>query len=253
MTESLTVLHLLIDFHKDAKRQGPGSLEATKRALDIIGFSNKENLKIADIGCGTGAQTIALAQNSCAEITAVDLFPEFLEKLDEKSKRLNLTGRIKTIACSMEELNFSEEEFDIIWSEGTIYIMGFENGIKQWKKYLKNEGYLAVSEICWKTNKRPEELDRYWNEAYPDINTPSCKIKQLENNGYSPVAFFMLPDNCWIDNYYKPILDRIDSFLDKHNHNIQAVELINNERKEIEMYEKYNEYFGYSFFIAKKR
>ncbi len=107
------------------------------KALNLIGVDKNYKLKIADIGCGSGAHTIVLAQNTNGQITAVDLFPEFLGKLDNKAKELGLHNRIKILEKSMEDLPFDNEEFDIIWSEGAIYNMGFETGLKEWKNYLK--------------------------------------------------------------------------------------------------------------------
>jgi SAM-dependent methyltransferase len=63
-------------------------------------------------------------------------------------------NKITTLEKSMDALDFDDETFDIIWSEGAIYIMGFETGVKQWRNFLKPGGYLAVSEITWLTNKR---------------------------------------------------------------------------------------------------
>lgn len=80
----MTEIELLVDFHKNAERQGPGSFIETMKALNLIGVDKKEALKIADIGCGSGAHTIALAQNTNGQITAVDLFSEFLEKFRTK-------------------------------------------------------------------------------------------------------------------------------------------------------------------------
>ena len=154
-------LELLIDLHKDAKRQGPGATAETIKALNLIGVGKDAKLKIADIGCGTGAQTIVLAQNTNAHITAVDFLPEFLDKLDINAKKLGLGGRIKTVNKNMEDLSFENESLDIIWAEGAIYNVGFENGVKQWGNYLKNGGYLAVSEITWITEKRPKEVEDY--------------------------------------------------------------------------------------------
>ena len=166
----MTELELLVDFHKDAERQGPGSSFETKKALNFININKDQKLKVADIGCGSGAQTITLAQNIEGQITAVDLFPEFLDKLNLRSEELGIKERITTLKKSMEDLPFDNEEFDIIWSEGAIYNMGFEAGIKKWKDYLKTGGYLAVSEITWTTNSRPKEIEEYWNNEYPEID-----------------------------------------------------------------------------------
>ena len=248
----MTELELLVDFHKDAERQGPGSSLETTKALNFININKGHKLKIADIGCGSGAQTITLAQNIEGHITAVDLFPEFLDKLNVRSEELGIQERIKTIEKSMEDLPFDNEEFDIVWSEGAIYNMGFEAGIKKWKNYLKPGGYLGVSEITWITNSRPKEVEEYWNMEYPEIDTASNKIKILEENGYSPVGYFVLLQNSWIDNYYKPIEERFSSFLEKHNNSEIARNIVEAEKEEIKLYKKYKDYYSYGFYIARK-
>lgn len=111
------------------------------------------------------------------QITAVDLFHEFLDELNEKSQKLGLKEKIKTLEKSMDELPFKNEEFDIIWEEGAIYNIVFENGVKNWKDFLKSGGYLAVSEITWITNFRPKEIEDFWTQEYPEIDTASKKSK----------------------------------------------------------------------------
>jgi len=248
----MTELELLIDFHKDAERQGPGSTADTLRALSFIDLDRYRPLAIADIGCGTGAQTLTLAQNLEGQITAVDLFPQFLDKLQANARTLGLGDKITTLEHSMEELPFEEAAFDIIWSEGAIYIMGFEAGIKQWKRFLKPGGYLALSEITWLPHERPEEIEAYWNEAYPEIGTASSKIKQLEENGYKLSGYFPLPESSWMEHYYQPIESRMEAFLTKHDHSESAAALVKNEKEEIKKYRTYKDYLSYGFYIAKK-
>ena len=248
----MTELELLVDFHKDAERQGPGSSFETIKALNLININKKHKLKIVDIGCGSGGQTITLAQNIEGLITAVDLFPEFLGKLNSKAKELGLQDKITTLEKSMEELPFNNEEFDIIWSEGAIYNIGFETGIKKWKSYLKDGGYIAVSEITWTTNSRPKEIEEHWKNEYPEIDTASNKIRILEENGYLPVGYFVLPQNCWINNYYKPMEKRFSTFLEKHNNSEMARNMVDLEKEEIRKYQKYKDYYSYGFYIAKK-
>jgi len=248
----MTELELLVDFHKDAERQGPGSSYETIKALDLTGIDKTDDLKIADIGCGSGAQTIVLAQNTNGQVTGVDLFPEFLDKLDHKAIELKLGDKITTLKKSMEDLPFDNEEFDIIWSEGAIYNVGFEAGIKKWNDYLKTGGYLAVSEITWTTNSRPKELEEFWNEEYPEIDTASNKIRKLETNGYLPVGYFFLTQNSWLDNYYIPMEKRFSAFLEKHNNSELAKNVVELHKEEVALYKKYKDYYSYGFYIAKK-
>ena len=248
----MTELELMVDFHKNAERQGPGSANETLRALEFIEISKNKDLNIADIGCGSGGQTITLAQNVQGRITAVDLFPEFLDKLNSMSKESGFEKRIKTIQASMDNLPFGDEEFDIIWSEGADYNIGFRKGISDWREYLKTGGCLAASEITWTTGSRPQEIEDYWNHEYPEIDTASGKIKALEENGYSPVGFFILSQKSWLDNYYKPMENRFADFLERHENSEAVKRIVEEHKEEISIYQKYKDYYSYGFYIARK-
>ena len=248
----MTELELIIDLHKNSERQGPGSEEETLKALDFMDLPRDRELKITDIGCGSGGQTITLAKNLNGQITAVDLFPEFLDELNEKSQKKGLTEKIIRLEKSMDDLPFNDKEFDIVWSEGAIYNIGFESGIKKWKNYLKVGGYLAVSEITWITNSRPKEIEEFWTQEYPEIDTASNKIKILENNGYTLVGYFYLTQNSWIENYNKPMEARFETFLKRNNNSELARKVVKENKVEIELYQKYKDYYSYGFYIAKK-
>jgi ubiquinone/menaquinone biosynthesis C-methylase UbiE len=247
----MTDFELLIDFHQNAERQGPGSNTDTLKALSFIDSNNK-TFNIADIGCGAGSQTLTLAKHINGKITAIDLFPQFLEKLNEKAIESGLDHKISTLAKSMDNLTFAKDSFDIIWAEGSIYIIGFEKGIKKWKEFLKPGGYIAVSEITWLTNERPEEIENHWNQEYPEIDTASAKIKILEENGFSLTGYFVLPPESWLNNYYKPMEERFEKFLEKHNYSDVAKSIVDAEQDEIYKYNKYKEYYSYGFYIARK-
>lgn len=249
----MTELELIIDLHKNSERQGPGSVEDTLKALDLLNLPTDQNLKVADIGCGSGGQTILLAKILNGQITAVDLFPEFLKELDEKSQNLGLKDKIVTLEKSMDDLPFKKEEFDLIWSEGAIYNIGFENGLKKWKDYLKTGGYLAVSEITWITQTRPEEIEEFWKSEYPEIDVASNKIKQLENNGYTLVGYFYLSPNSWIETYYKPMQARFENFLKRNNNSELAKKVVEDHQAEIDLFLKFKDYYSYGFYIAKKK
>jgi ubiquinone/menaquinone biosynthesis C-methylase UbiE len=125
---------LICEFFSGMERQGPGSPEATIKALSFIDNINEKS-NIADLGCGTGGQTIILAQNITGNITGIDLFPGFIDKLNDNARKLNLQNRVKGVIGSMGELDFQLNELDLIWSEGAIYNIGFEKGLNYWNKF----------------------------------------------------------------------------------------------------------------------
>jgi cyclopropane fatty-acyl-phospholipid synthase-like methyltransferase len=243
---------LLLDLHRTAARQGPGGEAETRRALELAMVDRSCLLKVADIGCGTGASTLVLAQELNGTITAVDIFPEFLEILQSKVRLHGLTDKIALLACSMEALPFADGEFDVIWSEGAVYNMGFEKGIARWKGFLKPGGMMIISEITWLSSTRPLDLQAYWEKEYPEIDTASSKIGILERHGYTPEAYFVLPKHCWLENYYLPMQNRFADFLQRNGPSEQAMAIVDTEKTEIAMYEKYNAYYSYGFYVARK-
>jgi ubiquinone/menaquinone biosynthesis C-methylase UbiE len=243
---------LLIDLHKRGDRQGPGGEAETERALDLARVDRTTPLKVADIGCGTGASTLVLARLLNARITAVDFLQDFLDVLEERAATMGVADRISTLACSMDELPFADEELDVIWSEGAIYNIGFEKGVANWRRYLKAGGLLVASEITWITGSRPPELQKHWDAEYPEIDVASAKIRLLETYGYSPVGYFVLPESCWIDQYYRPMQARFEDFLSRNGNSEEARAIVAAEQHEIDLYERYKAHVSYGVYVARK-
>jgi ubiquinone/menaquinone biosynthesis C-methylase UbiE len=243
--------NLICEYFSSVERQGPGSPEVTVKALNFIEHLTDQSC-IADIGCGTGGQTMVLAQHAPGNITGIDLFPNFIDQFNRNAGKLNLENRVKGIVGSMDNLPFQQEAFDLIWSEGAIYNIGFKRGLSEWRKFLKTGGYIAVTEASWFTEERPTEINSFWQDAYAEIDTIPNKVAQLQAAGYIPVATFILPENCWTEHYYIPQIPAHEAFLKKYPSNITAEELVASQQHETALYNKYKAYYGYTFYIGKK-
>lgn len=243
--------NLICEYFSHVERQGPGSPEVTVKALGFIENLTKDS-RIADLGCGTGGQTMVLARHTPGKITGLDLFPVFIDLFNHNAEKHGIADRVKGLVGTMEKLPFAKESLDLIWSEGAIYNIGFERGLKEWREYLKPGGYIAVTEACWFTGKRPAEIEEFWNDAYPDIDIISNKLAQLEKAGFVPLATFLLPEYCWTEHFFAPQQTVQKDFLVKYAGNKVAEAFVANMVREDELYEKYSDYYGYAFFIAKK-
>lgn len=232
-------------------RQGPGSIEATKKALSFIPELS-EDAQIADIGCGTGTQTLTLAKNTKGYVTGIDLFPNFTEKLNSRAKKQNLSNKVKAITGDMTKLTIAENSLDLLWSEGAIYNIGFEKGINEWKRFIKKGGYIAVTDATWFTKNRPAEIEKFWADAYNEVTTPEIKIAQILKAEYKFIASFVLPTECWTTNYYEPQKSVQKKMLEERKDDKSFAEFIAMQRHEAQMYEKYKSYYGYVFYIAQK-
>ncbi len=232
-------------------RQGPGSTEATRKAFSLVP-PLPNDAKILDVGCGSGTQTRVLATLTDRPITAVDNHQPFLDSIAKWAEEHGESGRIKTVCASMDALPFEMGQFNLIWSEGAIFIIGFEQGLAAWKPLLKKGGYLVVSDAAWFEPNPPEELMQWWKaEGY----TPATEEElagRVKNAGLRLVATYRLPEEGWWENYYVPMLARIAELRKTHGSVPENAAILDSLEAEAETYRKFKRYYGYTFFVMQK-
>lgn len=247
-------MNIFFEIHKDIPREGPGDDASTKKAFKSLkGLSDSPT--ILDIGCGPGMQTLELARNTNGKVTALDMHQPFLDDLKESVNDEKLTHKVETIKGSMFTLedHFNEASFDVIWSEGAIYIIGFEEGLRAWQPFLKKGGFIAVTELSWLKRDRPKEINDFWENDYPGMKTIEENLKVVDSTGYELVDHFVLPESSWYDHYYYPLEKRIAMLREQHVNSDEWQKALDESLKEIEMYRKYSQYYGYVFYIMRKK
>jgi SAM-dependent methyltransferase len=248
----MTEFKLLLDLHLRNDRQGPGGDESTRQALAMTGLRPSPDLAVADLGCGTGAASLILARDLEARVTAVDAAEPFIARLRERAAVAGLADRIDARQGLMEEPPFAEGSLDLIWSEGAIYNIGFADGVRGWRRLLRPGGVLAVTELSWLTDRRPEEVEAYWNEAYPGMASASGNLHTLEAEGFQTIGLFVLPTECWWKNYLDPLRKGFPAFLARHGESAAAREIVAAEEAEMDILHAGSECCGYVFFIARR-
>ena len=249
-TKHLSMVDILLETHIGLERQGPGSSEAVEQALGFLKPLNQFS-KIADLGCGTGGQTLLLAKYLSGTIIGLDMFSDFIDKLNENARKMKLDNRVTGIIGSMEKLPFQTKSLDLIWSEGAIDNIGFKEGLSHWHGFLKKGGFIAVTCPSWLTEERPNVVERFWNDAGSQLETISDNIKIMQKCGYQFVASFALPQKCWTENYFIPRDKAINKLLEKYAGNKIMMEYAEQNRYETELYSKYSQHYGYVFYIGK--
>jgi ubiquinone/menaquinone biosynthesis C-methylase UbiE len=201
----------------------------TRRAFGTL--PALESPRILDIGCGSGVPTIVLAEISNGKIVAVDNDMSRLELLKGKIKTLGLEGRIEMVNCSARDLSFHIEGFDIIWSEGSIFAVGFERGLPEWGRYLKPGGFLAV---------------------HDEIGDLRRKIEYIPDCGYDLLDYFVLNHTVWWDEYYAPLERKIDELMSRYGDRPEFSADLEKERREISLFKGEPRKFESVFFIIRK-
>ena len=201
-------MSVFFEIHSGNLREGPGSFKTTKKAISCI-KELSQNPKILDVGCGPGQQSIDLAMLTKGNITSIDNHQPYLDSLSKKIINQGLKDRISILNRDMSNLSLEPNSFDLIWSEGAIYNIGFENGLRLWRPLLKPNGYIAVTEISWLKENLPKELHDFWNKAYPEVKHITNNLEIIKYCGYKILSNFTLPESDWW-NYYNPITAKLE-------------------------------------------
>lgn len=207
------------------------------------------NPRVLDIGCGPGRASLFLAEALGANVTAVDTHEPFLDELRGEAERCGLSSRVNAAALSMTELPFANGAFDLIWAEGSAYIMGFDAALREWKRLLAPGGTLVITECEWSHAHPSAEAREFWAEAYP-LRTTAENVAAADDAGYTVDATYRLPDHDWFDEYYTPLDQRTAEIDTMTEAMAQAVTVT---RREIDMRRDHAADYSYTGYVLTPR
>ncbi|MBM3311418.1 MAG: class I SAM-dependent methyltransferase [Candidatus Aminicenantes bacterium] len=232
-------------------RGGPGSNATTRKAFRrMTGLPARPH--ILDVGCGPGMQSLELARISGGRVTAIDIHQPFLDRLTEEASRAGLSDRIAAVNMDMSKLAFSGRRFDLVWAEGSLYSVGFENALRHLRGVLKRGGWLAASEAVLFKAEVPKDVRKFWETEYPDIADVRGCLQRIERAGYSSVSRFRVPKKDWFTHFYDPMKVRLDEVRAEYRSVPEALAMFETLESEVESYDKFSDYSGYEFFLMRK-
>ncbi len=245
------MMDYFFELFEQLPQQAPGSSQSTARAWQLLPPLTRRP-RILDAGSGNGRQTIELVRLSGGQVTAIDVHQPFLVQVDQRAREAHLEERVRTLITDMGELDFPRRFFDIIWSEGAIYNIGFEEGLTHWRRFLRKPGLVVVTECCWLTETRSPECVHFWSEEYPEMPTVQQCTKAAVRAGYELLETFVLPDSDWMENYYAPMETALEAFEQQHGEVAEARAVIKMCRKEIAIRREFGEEYGYVCFVLQR-
>ena len=241
---------LFFELFSGLPRLAPGSPAGTRRALGLVPGVGPQT-RMLDIGCGTGAQSLTLARSSPLRIIAVDNHPPYIDVLNREAHRLGIADRLEARVADMRSLDFPDGSFDLIWCEGAIYTMGVETALRDWRRLLRCNGHVALTEVCWRMPGPPAECAAFWSREYPAIRQVSALLETVTECGYEVAGHFPLPASAWWDDYYRPLQDNLTAFRERHRGAADAQDLADQCQREIDIWHACSEFYGYEFLVLR--
>ena len=218
----------LFQIQKDELRKH--LLKFTRKAFQML--PKLDNPRILDVGCGSGVPTMELARLSNGTIVGFDIDQSLLDLFIKKIIKLGISDRIRVIKCSIYDMEFPDESFDIIWAEGSISVIGFKKGLQEWKRFLKSNGYIVV------------------HDEKGDIEE---KLEQISSCGYELLDYFILNEDIWWAEYFAPLEKLISETRTKYTDEPKVLEQLHNAQREIDMFKKNPKLNSSGFFIMQKK
>ena len=222
----------------------------TRRAFQML--PNLDHPRILDVGCGAGGPTLALARLSGGTVVGLDLDRPSLKTCSQRIKDSGLSHTVQAVNCSLCHICFANESFDLIWAEGSIFVIGFEQGIRAWRRLLKARRLLVVHEMVWLRPDPPPELLTHWQQFYPGITTAPENLAAIPACGYTSRGHFTLPEEAWWLAYYAPLQERVRQLRHEYVADAEAQAVLDSQQREIDLFKKYSRWYGSAFFVMQK-
>ncbi len=244
------LMDIFWEVHRDLPREGPGDNASTRRAFQCLPAMPARPF-ILDMGCGPGMQTLELARLSGGRLVGLDTHLPFLIHLHREAQAVGLAAQIDILNASMANAPFAEQSFDLIWSEGAIYILGFAAGLSLWRRLLRPGGCVAVTELSWLKQDPPQEPLSFWRSNYPAMQSVETNCQMASKAGYHLLEHFTLPDSAWWESYYGPMHQRITALRAKYADRPENLAGLDGEQAEIDLFQQYSNWYGYEFYLLR--
>lgn len=242
---------IFFEVYENLPRQGPGSRACAAGALGLC-RGLREFPAILDLGCGTGGQTLYVAELTSGSIVAIDSHEPSIKRLQAAITERGLSRRVSAIVGDMARPEQPLGSFDLIWSEGALYRIGLRNALRVCHGLLRPGGYLAFTDAVRRREDPPPAVKAGFDLDYPTMGWMDDDVAVIQDCGFELVGHFTLPDKAWWDDFYTPMEARIAELRGKYARDVEAAAILDRLAEEPEVHRRYSDFYAYEFFVARR-
>ncbi|MGW6706293.1 GNAT family N-acetyltransferase [Streptomyces sp. NPDC054956] len=249
ITANTEFFESFMELHRGLPRQSPGSEATTRHLLSLCG-PLPERPRVLDLGCGPGPSALLLAAEAGArgaDVTAVDLYPGFLDEVRAGAAARGLADRVHAVKADMGDLPFPDGSFDLLWAEGSAYNIGFATALARWKRLLAPGGTIMLSECEWTVDEPSAGVRAFWDPHYA-LRSTARNLAAIQAAGYRVLGVVHQPDSDWAA-YYGPLGERAAGAPEPSGP--QAAAALGFVREEIDVRERYGHEYGYTAYVLR--
>lgn len=153
-------------------------------------FSNYKELRVLDLGCGIGRNSICIAetyQNINCTVDCVDLLEIAIEKLKQNGKAYGVEDIINGIVKPIEEYKIRQDSYDLIMAVSALEHIDSEESFISKLSEMKN-GVRKNGIVCLVINSNVRETNAKTGEALEaqfEVNLPTEKLQPLLEDTFS--------------------------------------------------------------------
>lgn len=174
-------------------REARGS-EATTRPLLQPAGPLPPRSRVVDIGCGTGPATLALARLTGGDVTGVDVHEPYLARLRTDADTARIGERVRTLGAPMADLPLPDASFDLLWAEGSAYVLGFDAALRA------GRGAGCSRRAACSCSPRPSDYPdpapgarAFWDAGYPGMRSTGGNVAAAQDLGYGYTGYVLVP------------------------------------------------------------
>lgn len=232
-----------------------GGLEATQKLLKWCKVDNSDHVLV--VGSGNGVSAIKIHEMTGCTVLGIDLSEDMVIMAREKLKSSE-TG-VKFVVGNAENLEFSDNRFDVIISESVTGFTDKTKSIPEYHRVLKDGGFLGLNEVTWISNPS-REVDEYCRRVMGLMaETEDVWLSLLMESGFKDINSSVNRMNQWKQMKGDFQLQSMDffkiwgRFFNLYLHETEYRKSANHLAWEaLHIPRGFNRYYGYGLYVGQK-